>query len=139
MRRFITLGLALTAFGWLFVTPGHAQRGASPRGGMAWTAPGYAPGAAAGTGGYGDGPDLLRPYGSRAGAATPNTARPYTRSPSRPAPPPRPELIVRQPVRPQGVRDYYPTLRAGQGPNRNMIDPRSLCVAGRRAVILRGR
>jgi hypothetical protein len=65
----------------------------------------------------------------------------YARPPvqKRAASPPRTEYAARPTVHPQGVRDYYPTMRTGQGPNRNVIDPRSLCVPGRRAVILMGR
>ncbi|MGE3818625.1 MAG: hypothetical protein AB7I30_04270 [Isosphaeraceae bacterium] len=35
------------------------------------------------------------------------------------------------------ARSYYPGLRVGQGSNRNVIDPRSLCVPGRRALLVR--
>lgn len=81
-------------------------------------------------------PDPLRPYASRSTTAfeAERSTRAYSRA--RPLPPPTrsyPAATVR------GVRDYYPTMRRGQNPNKNVVDPRTLCVPGRRAMILRGR
>jgi hypothetical protein len=71
--------------------------------------------------------DPLRPYASNSSAP----GRGYYR-----VPPPRSEPVARPVVRSQGVRDYYPTMRTGQGPNRNVVNPRSLCVPGRRAILI---
>jgi hypothetical protein len=113
MRRSLTFGLTLTAFGWLLVTPGHAQRGGTSAGAFSGEV------------------NMLRPYASR----TVNQGRGYVRqaAPSRPVMPTRAEPVARPTS--QGVRDYYPAMRPGQGPNRNVINPRTLCVPGRRAVI----
>lgn len=72
--------------------------------------------------------DLLRPY-------APRTERTYARPRTPPASPVR--LSAAVPSR--GVGEYFPGMRPGTSPNRNVIDPRSLCVPGRRALILRGR
>jgi len=71
--------------------------------------------------------DLLRPY-------APHAERPYARPHVAPAYPAR---LAAAP--PRGVGEYFPGMRPGTSPNRNVIDPRSLCVPGRRALILRGR
>jgi len=36
---------------------------------------------------------------------------------------------------PRRVTDFYPMMRAGQGPNRNTVDIRGLCNPGRRALM----
>jgi hypothetical protein len=65
--------------------------------------------------------DTLRPYGSdhQAAAGIPYSRRPPAYQPAldRPA-----HVTIHR-----GVGDYYPTLRSGQGPNANYIDPRTLC------------
>jgi hypothetical protein len=73
--------------------------------------------------------DPIRPY-TEGAAASASGSRGYYRSYARPAP------VARPPARPQSVRDYYPTMRTGQGPNRNVVDPRTLCVPGRRAMLM---
>ncbi len=35
------------------------------------------------------------------------------------------------------VRDYFPAARSGRSINRNVVDPRTLCVPGRRAMLQR--
>lgn len=109
MRRTLTLTLALAFSGWL-PTPSHAQRG----------------GASADSGF-----DELRPYGTRS-SATRQADRPYARSSEAPAPPF--ESPSRLPVR-RTVGSFYPTMRAGQSRNRNVVDTRSLCNPGRRALL----
>jgi hypothetical protein len=37
----------------------------------------------------------------------------------------------------KGVRDYYPAVAPNQSKNHNVIDPRTLCVPGRRALLQR--
>jgi hypothetical protein len=59
-----------------------------------------------------------------------DTPRPYERAPVVSPP----ERTISAPV---ASHNYYPGLRPGQGPNRNAIDPRSLCVPGRRAFLHR--
>src|SRR4051812_22367870 len=80
--------------------------------------------------------DPLRPYASRsvAGFAAERSSRSYSRPKTLP-PPPRAYAAVAE----RGVRDYFPAMRPGTSPNSNTVDPKSLCVAGRRALILRGR
>jgi hypothetical protein len=75
-------------------------------------------------------PDPLRPYATQ-GRTEPNF-RPYARTPLAP---PRSEAITRTSAPPR--HNYYPGLRTGQGPNRNYVDPRTLCVPGRRALLYR--
>jgi hypothetical protein len=74
-------------------------------------------------------PDPLRPYAPEPRADS--RYRPYLRAP---AAPPRDEAITRA-AAPR--REYFPGLRSGQGPNRNVVDPRTLCVPGRRAMLQR--
>lgn len=78
----------------------------------------------------------IRPYGSSSakGAASSTTGRSQRRP--TPPPPPMPER-ARAAVFSRGVHDYYPFARQGQQVNRNVIDPRSLCVPGRRAMLQR--
>jgi hypothetical protein len=77
-------------------------------------------------------PDPFRPYSSRARTDAGPVARPYLRTqPTTPAPPPR---VV---APPRGVHDYFPGMRPGIHPNRNTVDPRRLCVPGRRAFLMR--
>lgn len=68
--------------------------------------------------------DPLRPYGLRAGSEA-ETRGGYGR---RPAParsePPRANFYAQR-------REYYPGLRSGYGPNRNVVAPETLCVPGR--------
>jgi hypothetical protein len=123
MRTFVIVGL--TALGMLggLTSLVYAQR------------PGWSRAASPSTAraGYGDRfatvPDPLRPYATQ-GRAEPNS-RPYARTPLTP---PRDEAITRTSA-PPPRQNYFPGLRTGQGPNRNYIDPRTLCVPGRRAVL----
>jgi hypothetical protein len=77
-------------------------------------------------------PDLLRPYSSRNGSAPVSGTRAYTR--------PRPLTTAPTPARasspPRTVHDYFPGMRPGVSPNRNTVNPRSLCVPGRRALLM---
>jgi hypothetical protein len=81
-------------------------------------------------------PDPLRPYATRDIRALAAVGRAYSRT-SPPPPPTIEETRSRAAVFARGARDYYPALKTGQGPNRNYIDPRTLCVPGRRALIPR--
>ena len=74
--------------------------------------------------------DMLRPYGSRASSGFVGERSSY----SRPAPQRPP--AERPPARPRAAIDYFPTMRPGSGPNRNVVDVRSLCNPGRRALLL---
>jgi hypothetical protein len=83
--------------------------------------------AVAGRGGSGEGlfrtePDPLRPYGEPARASSGSLRRPYE-----PAPPPPREVPA-----PPESHNYYPGLRSGQGPNRNVR-----CVPGRHVILHR--
>jgi hypothetical protein len=69
-------------------------------------------------------PDPLRRYG-------PSTGQTRTSS-SQPARPP----VQARPA-PRIVHDYYPGMRSGRGPNRNVPAPR--CVPGRRSFMGMGR
>jgi hypothetical protein len=80
--------------------------------------------------------DLLKPYASRsmAGFVDEQSSRPYSRS--KPLPPPaRAYAAATQ----RGVTNYFPGMRPGSAPNKNVVDPHTLCVPNRRAAILRGR
>ena len=82
-------------------------------------------------------PDLFKPYAAPSAAS----AKPYTRTPKRPAPPqplPPPNRAYAAAVN-RGASNYFPAMRRGNGPNQNVVDPHTLCVPGRRAAILRGR
>jgi hypothetical protein len=79
--------------------------------------------------------NLLRPYGSRDGQQYFTHKRTYTRPPV--VPPPPPIIPARASVFARGVHDYYPAARPGQGKNQNVVDPRTLCVPGRRALLRR--
>jgi hypothetical protein len=72
-------------------------------------------------------PDPLRPYADnpRSGVAP----RPYERTPV--ISPPEREIPA-----PAVSHNYYPSLRSGQGPNRNVVT-RPLCVPGRSAFFHR--
>jgi hypothetical protein len=118
MRRRLAFILAVVVNGWLFVPPGQAQRGGPTASGSAE-------------------PDLFRPYGSRSPSSFTAGRSGYTR-PRTIAPPRRPPEVA-PPPQPRGLHDYFPTMRPGQGPNHNTVDPRTLCVPGRRALIMRGR
>jgi hypothetical protein len=78
-------------------------------------------------------PDLFRPYSSRYGSASLTGTRPY----SRPRPVPTATLPARASAPPRTVHDYFPGMRPGVSPNRNTVNPRSLCVPGRRALLMR--
>ncbi len=80
-------------------------------------------------------PNLFRPYA----APAPTTSKPYTRTPSRPQPPPPLPPPNRMYAATRGVNNYFPAMRRGYGPNQNFVDPSTLCVPGRHAVIQRGR
>jgi hypothetical protein len=114
-----TLGLAVAVSAGLLSEPAQAQQSSFRS-----------------TGALSQEPDLLRPYGSNhLSSDTPAAGLPYVRRP--PIAPPeldRPARAV-----PRGVNSYFPMMRAGQGPNRNYIDPRFHCVPGRMAPIQRGR
>ena len=73
--------------------------------------------------------DLLRPYGS------PGRGREEGWSSYRREPVAIPRERTHPAVKLQRF-NYYPSLRPGQGPNRNYIPPNQLCVPGRRAVPL---
>ena len=125
MRTRLTLTLALSAAGWwMSGSRADAQQGARAPSGTSGRA--YPRVVEPET-------DPLRPYASRNPRSYYQSRSAY-RPPSRPTP--RPELIARPSVHAQGVRNYYPAMRAGQGPNRNAVDPRTLCVPGRRAMLL---
>ena len=47
------------------------------------------------------------------------------------------EKTARAAVFATGVRGYYPAVRPNQSRNSNVIDPRTLCVPGRRALLQR--
>ena len=81
--------------------------------------------------------DTLRPYASRssAGFGAEQSARPYSRQKPDLPPPVRSFAAVAE----RGVKDYFPAMRPGTYPNHNTVDPHSLCVPGRRALIMRGR
>ena len=123
MRKFMMIGLtALVMLAGL--TPlARAQRPGWPRTGS------YPSSSAT----YGDRssaePDPLRPYAPEPRADA--SYRPYLRTP---VSPPRDEAITRASA---PRRNYFPGLRTGQGPNRNYVDPRTLCVPGRRAMLQR--
>jgi hypothetical protein len=74
------------------------------------------------------GDDILRPYAPHSTRAS---STGYSRTPA-----PRQQPIARPQVQSQGVRDYFPGMRLGYGPNRNTVDPRRLCVPGRRAMLM---
>lgn len=121
MRRSLALGLALVILGSSLHGEGRAQSG----------------GAAGGAGrgqGVASKDGVLKPYnpGER---RTPGARRPaYSRQP---ASAPAPDKRSRAAVFAKGVRDYYPAARANQSKNSNVVDPRSLCVPGRRALLQR--
>jgi hypothetical protein len=69
--------------------------------------------------------DPFRPYPT--GGSRSSTTRTYEQ--------PRPQVVAQPPARSQGVREYFPGMRTGRGPNRNVVDTRKLCVPGRRAMI----
>ncbi len=67
----------------------------------------------------------LRPYAPEARSDA--SYRPYLRTPVE-------EPMPRTPApRP----NYFPGLRSGQGPNRNVVNTHTLCVPGRRAMLQR--
>jgi hypothetical protein len=68
--------------------------------------------------------DLIRPYGG-GGAAE---GRVYK---SRTTPPARTPVVERTAANSRGVRDYFPGMRPGVGPNQNVGTVRSHCVPGR--------
>lgn len=72
--------------------------------------------------------DLVRPYGG-GGAAD---GRVYK---SRTAPPARPPAVERTVASSRGVRDYFPGMRPGIGPNRNVGTVRPHCVPGRHSLM----
>jgi hypothetical protein len=122
-QRFLIPVLAVTMHGWLFAAPGLAQRGGTGRSVSAIAAE----------------PDLLRPYGSRDQRVFFAEKEKRVYAPP-PAAPPLHSRVSSSPgaaVFTQGARDYFPAIRAGRGPNGNAINPRSLCVPGRRAMIPR--
>ncbi len=51
--------------------------------------------------------------------------------------PPPVDKRARAAVFAKGVKDYYPSARANQSKNSNVIDPRTLCVPGRHALLQR--
>ncbi|MFO0953500.1 MAG: hypothetical protein U0835_20580 [Isosphaeraceae bacterium] len=77
-------------------------------------------------------PDLLTPYAPSNPRAE-KGIRPYRRTPA-PALAPAPADRV---ASSRGVGNYFPSMRAGQSPNQNVINPRTLCVPGRRAMLQR--
>lgn len=75
----------------------------------------------------------IRPYTGDQPAVSPDNPKPgrwSTRSVARESSPPK--VAASHPS-----RNYFSGLRAGQGANRNVINPRSLCVPGRRALLVR--
>ena len=81
-------------------------------------------------------PDFLRPYASRSAHVYTSERSARASSRSRPLPPPQRAYAA---VVERGVKDYFHDIRPGTSPNRNTVDPKSLCVPGRRALILTGR
>jgi len=78
-----------------------------------------------------DEPDPLRPYRPEEEAARGDRLAGRW---SAPGPVPRPAPPA---ARFETSRSYFPDIRAGRGINRNVIDPRGLCVPGRRALLQR--
>ena len=123
MRKDVMVGLTALAMLGGLTTAAQAQRPGWPRAGS------Y-PAATASSGERSSAElDPLRPYAPEARANP--SYRPYLRTP---VTPPRDEAIT-----PASTprRNYFPGLRSGQGPNRNVVDPRTLCVPGRRAMLHR--
>jgi hypothetical protein len=124
MRTFAMVGFSVLGMFAGLSTPAEAQRAGWPRVASYPTA-----GASSRDRSMGE-LDPLRPYD--APPARPDAAyRPYLRTPVNP---PREEPILRA-AAPR--HNYFPGLRSGQGPNRNVVDPRTLCVPGRRAMLQR--
>jgi hypothetical protein len=123
MRTFVMVGFsALGMFAGL-TTPAEAQRIGGPRAGSYPTV-----GATLRDRSTGE-LDPLRPYAPVARSDA--SYRPYLRTPVNPA---REEPILRAAApRP----NYFPGLRSGQGPNRNVVNTHTLCVPGRRAILQR--
>jgi hypothetical protein len=121
MRPRFILTLALSTAGcWISASDADAQQGRRP---------GSAPGGRAYPRVVEPEADLLRPYASRPARLGGDSRYGYRAAV-------RPETAPRPAGRSRGVQDYYPAMRTGQGPNRNTVDPRSLCVPGRRALLL---
>jgi hypothetical protein len=143
MRRIMSLGVVLAVQGsWLAATvlaqpPSQGVGGGSTGRAFARPSTPYPSSAPARPA---DDFDLLSPYGSRAGGPAGNGSapKPYTRTPVTRRPPGPPlDRSSRGAVFSRGVGSYYPSMRSGQAPNRNVVDHRSLCVPGRRALLQR--
>ncbi|MCA1686625.1 MAG: hypothetical protein LC745_11765 [Planctomycetia bacterium] len=123
MRRWtLAVGAALLMNGWLLSTQGHAQRWGATSSGR------VGPDGSSGSG-------LLRPYGPR-DVRTSAAQKPQSYSRSSPTPSPADDRS-RAAVFAKGVRDYYPDARSNQSANRNVVDTRTLCNPGRRALLRR--
>jgi hypothetical protein len=126
MRTFVMVGFSALVILLRLATPARAQYAGGSRAGVYPTAILSAR--------YGERSsaeaDLFRPYDEP--VARPGSGyRPYTRTPVNP---PRDEATLRAPA---PRHNYFPGQRSGQGPNRNVVDTRTLCVPGRRAMLQR--
>jgi hypothetical protein len=107
MRWTLAFALALVGHAGFLATPGRAQQAAARA--PARLSPGL---------------ELLRPYGSSLARPSPRDPKAVYKSPpsKRPIVPPIQERTARAAVF-QGVGNYYPAMRPGQGPNFNALDP----------------
>ena len=138
-RTMITLCLVPALHVGLLVVAVRAQQGVAGRAAPAPTSPYPSSSPTRANGSSGE-PDLLSPYASKGARSTPYDSESlrYSRTPAKPRPPVRlDDRVSRGAVFARGVGNYYPAMRPGQAPNRNVVDHRSLCVPGRRAVLQR--
>jgi hypothetical protein len=126
MRTFVMVEFSLLIIFLTFTSPARAQDSGRSRAGSFPTA---IPSARSGERSSAV-RDLLSPYDEPV-ARSGSGYRTYTRTPANP---PHEETDLRGPA---PRHNYFPNLRSGQGPNRNVIDPRTLCVPGRRAMLQR--
>ena len=119
MRHPLALGLLVALGAWVFSVSGFAQQPSQ---------------FSRGPQGNADAERVPGSFVTRDTRAFSSEREAYSR-----IPPSRPlaETKAHAAVFSKGVRAYYPGSRPGQGPNRNYIDPHSLCVPGRRALLQR--